>query len=108
MNRNARIYALLVVLLIPLFFINIRDSHDWGDDFAQYIQQAINSTKGIPQSESGYIYNREIDIVARPVGFPLMLAPVYMVFGNSIKAFSVTITLFLFLLGITLFSCLLY
>ena len=95
----------VVLLLLPLLFISNRSSHDWGDDFAQYIHQAKNMVQGIPQSETGYIFNpenKDIGPKAYPVGFPLMLAPVYAFFGLNIKAYTLFITLVYFLLGLLL------
>ena len=95
----------MVLLLLPLLFISNRSSHDWGDDFAQYIHQAKNMVQGIPQSETGYIFNpenKDIGPKAYPVGFPLMLAPVYAFFGLNIKAYTLFITLVYFLLGLLL------
>jgi len=95
----------IVLLLLPLLFICNRSSHDWGDDFAQYIHQAKNIVKGIPQSETGYIFNpenKDIGPRAYPVGFPLLLAPVYALFGLNMKAYTVFITLVYFALGLLL------
>jgi 4-amino-4-deoxy-L-arabinose transferase-like glycosyltransferase len=89
-----------------LFFINVKDSHDWGDDFAQYIHQAENITKGISQTETGYIYNKDYPLYSPPAyftGFPLLLAPVYAVTGNNIMAFSFLISAFLFLCALVFF-----
>ncbi len=101
------VYLILCPLFcLPLFFINVKDSHDWGDDFAQYILQAKNIVEKKPQTETGYIYDKTLAVVAPPAypaGFPLMLAVVYAWKGNSIGAFSYLITLFLFLLCIALF-----
>jgi hypothetical protein len=105
-KENIISYAFVIILCIPLLFINIKDSHDWGDDFAQYIHQAINITKGIPQSDIGVIDDGDgpgVHVSTRPVGFPLILAPVYSLFGNSIKAFSITISFILILLCLVLF-----
>jgi hypothetical protein len=38
--KNNRAFLLMVVLLLPLLFINISTAHDWGDDFAAFIGQA--------------------------------------------------------------------
>ena len=35
-------FAALFILLLPLFYINVKSTHDWGDDFAQYINEAKN------------------------------------------------------------------
>lgn len=95
----------VVLLLLPLLFISNHNSHDWGDDFAQYIHQAKNIVQGIPQSETGYIFNpenRDIGPKAYPVGFPLLLAPVYALFGLNIKAYTLFITLVYYVLGLLL------
>jgi hypothetical protein len=99
-------FYLVMLICIPLLFINVRNSHDWGCDFAQYIHQAKNLIEGIPQSETGYIYNNDTPFVgpkAYTMGFPILLSPVYYFFGNDIKAFSYLISFFLYLLAICLF-----
>ena len=98
---------LLLVLCLPLFFINVSNNHNWGCDFAQYIHQAKNIIEGLPQAETGFISNAERPCTppqAYPTGFPILLTPVYFLFGNSIKAFSIYISLLLALLAILLFS----
>lgn len=94
------IFQLLItfLLLTPLFFINLNDTHDWGGDFAQYIQQAINIVEGKAQYDTHYIFNPDYAILAPPaypVGFPILLSPVYALFGNSILAFTTYISLIL-------------
>jgi len=91
-----------LILFLPLLFLGTHSSHDWGDDFAQYIHQAGNIVQGIPQSETGFIYSQEnyIGPQAYPVGFPLMLAPVYALAGNSMIAFTTFISLIYILLGL--------
>jgi 4-amino-4-deoxy-L-arabinose transferase-like glycosyltransferase len=98
--RNVIITA--VILFLPLLFLGTRTSHDWGDDFAQYIHQAGNIVKGIPQSETGFIYSQEnyIGPQAYPVGFPLLLAPVYAIAGNNMVAFTSFISLIYIALGL--------
>ncbi len=101
-NRKSRFIWLMAVMLLPLFFINMRASHDWGGDFAMYIMQAENIVKGVPQSETPYIYNPDNAVLgppAYPIGFPLLLSPVYAVAGNSVFAFTLWITAFLYGLG---------
>jgi len=41
-SKNISFTILMALVLVPLFFINARNSHDWGGDFAMYIMQAIN------------------------------------------------------------------
>jgi 4-amino-4-deoxy-L-arabinose transferase-like glycosyltransferase len=96
------IIGIATILFLPLLFIGTRTSHDWGDDFAQYIHQAKNIVNGTPQSETGYIYNQlnYIGPQAYPIGFPLLLAPVYAVAGNSIVAFTTYISVIYILVGL--------
>ncbi len=92
----------VLLLLLPLLFINIRDSHDWGDDFAQYLIQAGNITESHPQTENGLVSD-EISggfaVKAYPVGFPLLLSPVYALSGIEIRPYLILETIFLIVLS---------
>lgn len=93
--------GLLIISCIVLLFINIRSDQDWGDDYAQYIHQAKNIVQGIPQYETGYVYNEIYPILgptAYTIGFPLLLSPIYALFGNNMSAFNYTITIYLIFL----------
>lgn len=76
MAKKIGLYCIVLVLLLPLLFINIKNSHYWGDDYAQYIHQAQNILIGESQNNTGYIYNDNYFIgpKAYPTGFPLLLA----------------------------------
>ncbi len=101
-SKPRSVVVLAAILFLPLLFLGTRSSHDWGDDFAQYIHQAGNIIQGIPQSETGFIYSQlnYIGPQAYPVGFPLLLAPVYALFGNSMLAFITFISLIYIALGL--------
>ena len=105
-NKDYFWFALLFILLLPLLSLNVKDSHDWGGDFAQYIHQAKNLVEGISQDETGYVFNEDCFIgpTAYPVGFPILLSPVYFFFGNSIYAFTFFLSVLLVLLGLLLFA----
>ena len=78
-NSKYAPYLLLVLLSIPLFFLNIYSVHTWGDDFAQYIKEAQNIAWGKPYYQSNYIYNQYNPTYAPPQyppGFPFLLAQV--------------------------------
>ncbi len=92
-------HLLVLILLVPLLFINIKNSHDWGDDFAQYIHQSQNIINGISQNNTGFIFNENYFIgpVAYPSGFPLLLAPVIKLFGIDITSLNIYLSLFLVL-----------
>lgn len=95
----------MVIVLIPLFFINLRDSYYWDDDFTMYILQAKQIIVGGSQSAVPYISNPEIETPGSSVhtiGFPLLLSPVIAIAGSSIYALTIWITAFLFGLGLTM------
>jgi len=102
-SKPRAVLVFAALLFLPLFFIGTHTSSDWGDDFAQYIHQAENILKGIPQSETGYIYNKlnsGFGPQAYPIGFPLLLAPVYAIAGNNMVAFTTFISLIYVVLGL--------
>lgn len=105
MRRSA--LPILLLLFIPLFLINMQDVHDWGDDFAQYLIQAKNIAENRPQTENGVIQQADFGnfaVKAYPLGFPLILTPIYILFGLHIKAYLVLESCFLFLLGILIWK----
>lgn len=106
-EKRRKVLLSFVVLLCctPLFFLNIKDSHDWGGDFAMYIKQAINISNGVPHHQTGYIYNENYSLLGPPAytaGFPLLLSPLARFCGKEIKPYVVfmSVLLSLFALGI--------
>ncbi|MBF0297255.1 MAG: phospholipid carrier-dependent glycosyltransferase [Oligoflexia bacterium] len=92
------------IFLIPSF-VNLNSTHNWGSDFAQYIHQSKNIVEGLPQ-EKTYLYNpgfSENGPQVYPVGFPLLLAPIYFFYGNNILIFSIFISFCLFILNLLIF-----
>jgi Na+-transporting methylmalonyl-CoA/oxaloacetate decarboxylase gamma subunit len=88
MKKTLFEYLLVILLLSPLLFINIRDSHDWGDDFAGYLRQAKNISEGKPFYQSKfefYDYNPVYSPPYYSYGFPVLLSPVVKVFGLDFK-----------------------
>jgi len=102
-------YFILGLLLIPLIFINHRETHDWGGDFAQYIQQSINIIELEAQSNHHYLYNEEHPMLGPelyPIGFPLVLSPVIATFGNDMPLLILYMNIWLILCGLAFFSVL--
>lgn len=92
-NKLLSILALLACLGVAGYAatLNIRTSHNWGDDFAQYIIQGRNIVEHRPQLATGVIQNewsalRQIPDAA-PVGWPLLLSIAYRFHGNSMYHF---------------------
>lgn len=83
--------AVLVILVATFYLATLRKGHDWGGDFALYIMHAKNLVEGRPYAETGYIYNPSWPLEPRtyPPGFPLLLAPVYRIFGLNLTAMKV-------------------
>jgi hypothetical protein len=97
MSRSV-LWAGGVIAVIGIGYLTtIRSGHDWGDDFAQYIGHARNLAEGRPYADTGYIYNPAFATMgprAYPPVFPLLLAPVYRLFGLDFFAFKVEMVLF--------------
>jgi len=88
-----KIILVCVILLSALFLAGtINNGHDWGSDFAGYITQAQSITTGTIKDfiiQNRFIIQnsfRTMGPVAYPWGFPLLLAPIYAVFGLNITA----------------------
>jgi hypothetical protein len=85
-------FIFLAIICIPILFININHYHDWGDDFAFYIDQAKHIFSNEP-----FITNQV------GTGFSLLLLPFYLIFGNSIPAFIFEISMALFFTAFVLY-----
>lgn len=94
----------LVICLLPIIFLNINSKHDWGDDFAQYLDQAKHIVSNEKQIEPKMLDSENYAPLERGEGFSLIISPIYYVFGNNIKAFIYFISISVFLIGIVLFS----
>ncbi len=79
------LYKIAALAIFGLFFfiniITLNDGHNWGDDFAQYIQHAINLVEHKPYA-SGISYDLW---VAYPPGFPFLLSSMIYWFGINFK-----------------------
>lgn len=85
----------------------MRQGHVWGDDFAMYIAHARNIVEGRPYADTGYIFNPDIPIYAPthyPPVFPILLAPLYKVFGLNLRPMKVEQVAFLLLALVTIFT----
>ena len=72
-----------------------------------YLMQAINLVEGIPQTDTGYIYNPDF---ARngpqtyPVGYPILLSPIIAIWGNDMAALSMYQSVLAVIFGLSLFA----
>jgi hypothetical protein len=84
--------VVIVGLAVVFYILTIRPGHNWGGDFALYIQHAINIVTGAPYADSGYVLNPAdlyLSPHAYPPVFPLFLAPVYQFFCIDIHAMKI-------------------
>ena len=75
--------------------------HAEATDWAMYVMHARNIVKGLPYAQTGYVFQPESTTEAGansyPSGYPLLLAPLYAVFGLNIRLFKLVNVAFLVL-----------
>jgi hypothetical protein len=88
--------AVLTAAIASFQVATIRQGHDWGDDFAMYIAHARNLAGGAPYAAIGYIPNPHnvYSPSAFPPVFPILLTPIYKLFGLNLFAMKVEVIAF--------------
>jgi len=97
MKRHVGTMLLITILALTglLAWYGLTKGHDWGDDFAAYVMQAESIVRGAPSefvAVNRYTIEKSmyaIGPVAYPWGFPLLLAPVYGLYGHDIVALKI-------------------
>jgi hypothetical protein len=95
-------FCCFLVLLGAFYLTHLREGHAWGDDFALYILQAKNIATGHPLANTGYIFNPQRPVIgpaAYPPAFPLLLSPVYRIWGLNLSMMKAEIVI-IFLVGL--------
>jgi hypothetical protein len=97
-NQKIKRYELIFISLIIFIscffcFTLIKEGHNWGDDFSLYISE----TKAIINLDiSNFYLENKFSIVhsedtsspyLTPLGFPLILSPIYLLFGFNLLLF---------------------
>jgi hypothetical protein len=73
-------------------YATLTKGHTWGDDFASYIMQAQSIVEGNPKKftqENSFTIEKSSEVigsVAAPWGLPVLLAPLYRLFGLNMLA----------------------
>ena len=90
------IIAVIVVAAFVLCVLNLASGHDWGDDFALYISQAKAITEvDLDRVVQSNIFSKDhsswstFSPAAYPWGFPLLLAPLYAIWGINFGVFQI-------------------
>ena len=90
----AVLYVFLAAQLSP-------GMHSEGTDWAMYAMHARNIAKGLPYAQTGYVFQpestTEVGANSYPSGYPLLIAPLYAVFGLNIRLFKLVNVAFLVL-----------
>ena len=84
-----------LLCMLPLFFLNVNTTHNWGDDFAQYIHQAQYFAKDNNYHQWHFESNpldREYAPPSYPNGFPLLISPIISIWGFAVKPILLLIT----------------
>ena len=106
MKKKLLEYLLVMLVLSPLLLLNIRNSHDWGDDFAGYITQARNIAEGKPFYKTKFEFHDYNPSYAPPYysyGFPLLLSPVIKHYGLNFHALNRYMSLWVWAWGLLVF-----
>lgn len=110
--RKINAYVLLsviVVITMIVYYTSFRNGHNWGGDFAYYIAQSKSIAEGTIykfMDDANYMYDHsawKINPRWFPWGFPLLLSPVYYIFGMNLLAMKVYVNLFFFLFLVVIF-----
>lgn len=80
---------LFVLLVAAVYGLNLHVGQDWSGDFSQYIHHAKNLVEGKNYLDTGFIVSSLAIFdgpYAYPPVFPLLLAPVYWLYGLDLEA----------------------
>jgi Dolichyl-phosphate-mannose-protein mannosyltransferase len=102
---NFTIAAFFLAALYVLFN-NVSKYQGWGGDYAGYIDQARSIVEGKDTRNPNYIYNPEVPSLAPPsypMGFSVLLSPMYSVFGTDTLAYVKLMSVIWWLCGVSLF-----
>lgn len=104
-------FAVFLLISGLLCYTNLTNGHNWGDDFSAYIMQAKSIVEGKPLDfiEANRFTveqsSHAVGPTAYPWGFPVLLAPIYAIFGLNILALkSVSVVCFLLFISLLWFS----
>jgi len=95
---SLKIAIVVIILSVAIFNITtIREGHTWGDDFCMYILHARNISEGVDYDDTGFIYNPFSPWIGPrivPPVFPILLTPVYKLFGLNLRYMKIEIVIF--------------
>ncbi len=99
-NEKKIVLSLVTVLFFVVNFATLKDGHNWGDDFAQYVLCAKNIADHRTYTDGIMLDNPTI----YPPGFPLLLAPLIKIFGIDFKILKSLNIIFWFLSALIFYA----
>lgn len=90
-QRN-RPEILLIVILGIILISSVNRTHDWGGDFAQYLDNTRDMVVGNIEPTHEVLDGINFAPATRGAGFSLLLAPIYLFFGDEILHFTTYIS----------------
>lgn len=84
--------TLLTILLGIICFSTINQTHDWGGDFAQYLDNARDLISGSEDQSLEVLDGINFAPNTRGAGFSLMLTPILKIFGPHTAYFTIFIS----------------
>ncbi len=96
----------VIIAAWPLFFLNIINQLDWGDDNCKYLEQAQQLANGQFKVKTKYIFNEVYFLGPKhyPNGYPLLLAAWSKLTDFSILSFNYLNIFLLMLTGCCIFT----
>lgn len=85
--------ALLILCLGTVVLSSLNTTHDWGGDFAQYLDNAKDLINGQRTAIHEVLDAANFSPMTRGAGFSLLIAPIHALFGENIGPFIVFISL---------------
>ncbi len=90
-NKQQLALFFFLFLLGSVYFFFLTPYVNWGDDYAMYVAHAQNIAEGKKYADTGYIPNPDRIICPEfyPPIFPLLMAPLYKIFGMNFVALKI-------------------
>lgn len=100
-RRGLEILLILIMTLASLSSIN--HFHDWGGDFAQYLNNAKDLVTGNTTQQREILDHENFTPLSRGAGFSLLLSPLYSLFHDQIAAYTTLISIAFIFVTLILF-----
>ena len=88
-SPKGRYFILILIITALACFLSVKQGHQWGDDFAQYLQQAVALSEGTTdkfvEDNTFIVLNSPVEMATPvyPWGFPLLLSLFVPFFGTT-------------------------